>query len=86
MSTGNQDGNSVAFVNTGAGSHICMKQLAVSHTRFLVCSGVCGLMVLFTYELWPFPYMYEFLSEQQFVFHTCFGGSGCSSAGGWPCL
>ena len=44
MSTGNQGGNSVASVNTGAGSHICMKQLAVSHTCFLVSSGACGLI------------------------------------------
>ena len=54
MSPCNQGENSVASVNTGAGSHICMKQLAVFHTRFWVSSGACGLMVLVTYELLAF--------------------------------
>ena len=44
----------VASVNTGAGSQICMKQFSVSHTRFLVSSGACGLMVLVTYEFLVF--------------------------------
>ena len=47
-------GNSVASVNTGAGSHICMKQVAVFHTRFWVSSGACGLMVLVTYDFLAF--------------------------------
>ena len=42
MSTGNQGGNSVASVNTGAGSHICTKQLAVSHTCFWCPPGLVG--------------------------------------------
>ena len=54
VKTGNQGGNSVASVNTGAGSHIRMKQLSVFHTRFLVSSGACGLMVLVTYEFLAF--------------------------------
>ena len=54
MSPSNQGGHSVASVNTGAGSHICMEELAVFHTRFWVSSGACGLMVLVTYEFLAF--------------------------------
>ena len=61
VSTGNQGGNSVASVNTGAGSHICMKQISVSHTRFLVSSGVCGLMVLVTYEFLVFFFIHVWI-------------------------